>query len=221
LNNPVCGQLSRDLIVSTNLHLLYAINTHVHEDHISGTSVLKKKVEGLRSVISRDSGAEADEYINDGDEIHFGNRHIVAVATPGHTSGCMSFLLDDGKAILTGDCLLVGGYGPVLESGSAWSFCDSLYHKIFALSDDCVVLPGHDFGEGGHSTIGREKDFLAQYGNTTEDFVYTANIKQDKDRFPVPKDSDMIFACNLKDGAKPFHLHSFRTRVKDRWGIFG
>eukprot|EP01083_Nonionella_stella_P288020 980340_1 len=80
--DPVRDQVSRDLMVSTNLNLLYAINTHVHEDHMSGTSALKKRVKGLKSVISRSSGADADELIQDGDEIHFDNRHIVALATP-------------------------------------------------------------------------------------------------------------------------------------------
>lgn len=220
--DPVQSQVSRDMIVSTNLNLLFAINTHVHEDHISGTSELKKKIKGLKSVISRESGATADEYISDGDEVHFGNRHITALATPGRTSGCMSFLLDDGKAVLTGDTLLVGGYGAVLSDGSAFSFCDSLFHKLFILPDSCVVLPGHDFGGGLHSTIGRERALVEEHcGNTMEDFVDFFNSKAAGNNFQLPRDSEIVVACNMKDGAKPFHLHSLRTRVKQRWGIFG
>ena len=132
LVDPVSNQTSRDVMVSTNLHLLYAINTHVHEDHISGSSSLKKKIKGLKSVISRESGADADEYIEDGDEIHFGNRHIVALATPGHTSGCMSFVLDDGKVVENGthdELLALGG----------------MYHKLYTLQhgggrDDALSL---------------------------------------------------------------------------------
>ncbi len=115
-------------------------------------------MEGLKSVISRASGAQADEYIEDGDELHFGTRHIIAIETPGHTSHDMSFLLDDGKAVITGDTLLVGGCGAVLEKngGSAWSLCDSLFHKLFTLPADCVVLPGHEYHGGISSNIGRE-----------------------------------------------------------------
>ena len=220
--DPVRDQSARDLVVATNLHLLYAINTHVHEDHISGASTLKKKIKGLKSIISRGSGAAADEYIDDGDEIHFGNRHITALATPGHTSSCMSFMLDDGKAVLTGDTLLVGTCGQVLENGSAWSLCDSLFHKLFTLPGDCVVLPGHDFGGGVHSTIGAEmKHLVGECGSTMEDFIDYVKHEQHAQRFPAPKDTNITVACNVKDGAKPFHLRSLRTGPKQRWGIFG
>lgn len=111
LVDPVKEQVKRDLLVATDFNLVYAVNTHCHADHISGTSVLKRKVKGLRSVISKASLAKADEKIGHGDEIHFGNRHITALATPGHTEGCMSFLTDDNKAVLTGDALFVMGSG--------------------------------------------------------------------------------------------------------------
>ena len=137
----------------------------------------------------------------------------------------MSFLLDDGKAVLTGDTLLAGGhYGPALlaRCGSALSLCDSLFHKLFTLPDDCVVLPGHDYGGGLHSTIGRERALIAQScGNTMEEFVEFVNSKQAENTVPLPKDTDIIVASNMKDGATPFHLRSLRTRVKQRWGIFG
>ena len=123
--DPVKHQASRDAIVCTNLNLIYAINTHVHEDHISGAAALKSKFKGLKSVVSKASGADADEYIEDGDEIHFGNRYITAIATPGHTSGCMSFVLDDGKAVITGDTLSLGGVCTVVNEcgGSVWALC--------------------------------------------------------------------------------------------------
>ena len=138
----------------------------------------------------------------------------------------MSFLLDDGKAVLTGDTLLAGGhYGPALSrhGGSAWSLCDSLFHKLFTLPDDCVVLPGHDYGGGLHSTIGREKALMVAQscGNTMEDFVKLVNSKQAENNVRLPRDTDVIVASNMKDGATPFHLRSLRTRVKQRWGIFG
>lgn len=85
LVDPVDTQVKRDLLVATTLNLVFAVNTHCHADHISGTGVLKRKVKCFESVISKASGAEADELIEDGDEIHFGNRYITALATPGHT----------------------------------------------------------------------------------------------------------------------------------------
>ena len=92
LVDPVETQVKRDMLVATNLHLVYGVNTHCHADHISGTKKLKKKLKGFQSIISKASGARADELIEDGDEIHFGNRHVKCIATPGHTEGCFSFL---------------------------------------------------------------------------------------------------------------------------------
>lgn len=82
LVDPVDTQVKRDLLVATTLNLVYAVNTHCHEDHISGTCILKKKVKGLKSVISKASKAKADEVIQHRDEIHFGDRYITALATP-------------------------------------------------------------------------------------------------------------------------------------------
>ena len=52
--DPVDLQVDRDLEAITDLGivLLYAINTHVHADHITGSGLLKKKIAGLLSVLS-------------------------------------------------------------------------------------------------------------------------------------------------------------------------
>ena len=114
-----------------------------------------------------------------------------------------------------------GGHGSVLASGSAWSFCDSLINTIFELPNDCVVLPGHNVGGCRHSTVGQEREtWIAQCGNTIEDFVNFVSHKTVTNN-PLQKDSNIVVASNMKDGAKPFHLRSLRTKVKERWGIFG
>ena len=54
----------------------YCINTHVHADHITGTGLLKKLVPGVKSVISRPSGAEADVHVGHGDLVKFGSHAL-------------------------------------------------------------------------------------------------------------------------------------------------
>ena len=41
----------------------------------------------------------------------FGTRHVYALSTPGHTLGCLTYVLDDQSLCFTGDALLIGGCG--------------------------------------------------------------------------------------------------------------
>ena len=68
------------------------VNTHMHADHVTGTGYLKQLLPGVESVISINSGAKADRYLTEGDLVEFGKHKILALQTPGHTSGCMCFI---------------------------------------------------------------------------------------------------------------------------------
>lgn len=58
--DPVIETLERDLKVvrELGLNLRYALNTHVHADHVTGTGLLKKNIPGLRSLLSKASGGK-------------------------------------------------------------------------------------------------------------------------------------------------------------------
>lgn len=111
LVDPVDLQVDRDLkeVKELGLQLLYGINTHAHADHITGTGLLKQKVDGIQSIISEASGAEADVKVGPGDKIVFGSRSLEVRATPGHTAGCVCYVADDQSFVLTGDALLIQG----------------------------------------------------------------------------------------------------------------
>src|SRR5689334_20900796 len=113
LIDPVFEQARRDaaLVKELGLKLLWTLETHVHADHVTGAWMLKEKL-GSRIAISRASGAEgADRYLEPGQTLAFGKRSLEAIATPGHTSGCMTFVLDDRSMAFTGDALLIRGCG--------------------------------------------------------------------------------------------------------------
>ena len=78
-----------DLLQKLKLNFL-VVNTHMHADHITGTGYLKK-LSGCKSVISRQSGAQADVLIEENDFITFGNQRLKVLSTPGHTNGCCSY----------------------------------------------------------------------------------------------------------------------------------
>uniref|UniRef100_A0A8C9DKK8 Persulfide dioxygenase ETHE1, mitochondrial n=1 Tax=Prolemur simus TaxID=1328070 RepID=A0A8C9DKK8_PROSS len=113
LIDPVLETAPRDaqLVRELGLRLLYAVNTHCHADHITGSGLLRSLLPGCQSVISRLSGAQADLHIEDGDSIRFGRFALETRASPGHTPGCVTFVLNDHSMAFTGDALLIRGCG--------------------------------------------------------------------------------------------------------------
>ena len=109
LIDPVVELAERDAdtVKDLGLDLKYCINTHVHADHITGTGLLKKLVPGCKSIISKPSGAEPDIYVGHGDEIKFGGHSLEVRETPGHTNGCVTYVLKSQGCAFTGDTLLI------------------------------------------------------------------------------------------------------------------
>src|SRR5512143_1495343 len=144
LIDPVFEQAARDaaLVRELGLTLAATLETHVHADHVTGAWLLKKRLGG-RIAISAASGAEgADIRLADGDRVGFGGRHVVALATPGHTNGCMSFVLDDESMAFTGDALLIRGCGRTdFQQGDAHRLFRSVRERLFSLPDACLLYP--------------------------------------------------------------------------------
>ena len=67
---------------------MYAVNTHLHADHVTGTGMIKRQIPTCRSVISKHTDAKADRYVDDGELIKFGKFSLECRTTPGHTD-CM------------------------------------------------------------------------------------------------------------------------------------
>lgn len=113
----MCIQVERDMNVvrDLNLTLVAAINTHAHADHITGTGLIKARpgwnADKAKTMISASSGAAADATFTHGDLIKFGSRFLSVRAVPGHTAGCVAFVLDDESLVMTGDALLIRGCG--------------------------------------------------------------------------------------------------------------
>ncbi|XP_063700151.1 persulfide dioxygenase ETHE1, mitochondrial-like [Culicoides brevitarsis] len=160
--DPVLEKAVRDstLIKELGFKLKYAMNTHMHADHITGTGYLKKLLPGTLSVIAKASSAQADVYLNDKDKIDFGAFEIEAAATPGHTNGCMTYILHDQGIAFTGDTLLIRGCGRTdFQEGSAKQLYKSVHERIFTLPDNFRLFPAHDYKGQTETTVYEEKNF--------------------------------------------------------------
>jgi glyoxylase-like metal-dependent hydrolase (beta-lactamase superfamily II) len=82
---------------------------------------------------------------------------LSCLLTPGHTPGGICIIVDK-KALLTGDTLFIGDCGRTdLPGGSLEEMFKTLQEKIFLLSDELIVYPGHDYGEKPFDSLGNQK----------------------------------------------------------------
>lgn len=159
---------------------------------------MKELKAGVKSGISKASGAEADEFYADGDVIKVGNAvELKVLATPGHTDGCISLLLESDGIVFTGDALLIRGCGRTdFQAGSSETLYDSVTTKLFTLPDATHVYPGHDYKGRTASTVGEEKQYNPRL---TKDVAGFKDL-MDNLGLAYPKKIDIALPANLKDG---------------------
>jgi len=201
LIDSVYEQYERDLslIRELELKLLACLETHCHADHVTA-AWLMKTVTDCQIIASEHSGiAPMDRGLADGDGVEFGAHQLKVIETPGHTDGCISFVLDNDVMVFTGDALLIRGCGRTdFQQGSASKLYHSIHDRLFALPDDCTVYPAHDYSGRTASTIGEEKQLNPRIGgraNETDFVGFMENMQ-----LPHPKKLDIAVPANLKAG---------------------
>lgn len=201
LIDPVFEQARRDLALlrELDLKLLATLETHVHADHVTGAWLLQQR-SGSRILVAAAGGTQgADRLLAHGDRIDFGSRHLTVRATPGHTDGCLSFVLDDRSMAFTGDALLIRGCGRTdFQQGSAERLYRSVHEQLLSLPDDCLLYPGHDYRGIACTSVREERRWNPRFGgqSSLDDFVgYMNNLG-----LPHPKQMARAVPANLRVG---------------------
>lgn len=202
--DPVDAQLQRDLTVlrEYGLRLVWSVETHAHADHVTSAGLLVEHT-GARTAAPEACGIRtAAIQLQDGAELAFGSQRLRALHTPGHTAGSMSYLWEAGahRHVFTGDTLLINGCGRTdFQSGSSHALYRSLTEVLFALPDETVVWPGHDYQGRHHSTIGAERRGNARIaGKTLEEFTALMGGLN----LPRPARIDEAVPANLLSGLR-------------------
>ncbi len=204
LIDPVRRLVDRDLqlLSELRLNLVYAIDTHVHADHITGASVLRRRT-GCKTVVSQAAGCEdADVQLVDGDELRVGIYGLEARATPGHTNTCMTYVLADLSRAFTGDTLMIRGCGRTdFQSGDARQLYESVQDSIFSLPDDTLLYPGHDYKGRTVTTVREEKVFNPRLGGGTTEDEFEQLMGELK--LSYPRKIDVAVPANQRGGYLP------------------
>jgi len=203
LIDPVLEQKDRDLqiIKDLGLTLRAVLNTHCHADHITSGGLLRQSLPQLRTLISKSSGAKADQHLQHGDVVKVGQLRLEARATPGHTDGCMTFVLKTKNATFafTGDTLLIRGCGRTdFQQGNARLLYENVQQQIFSLPGDTVLCPGHDYKDRCVSTVEEERRFNPRLTKSQEEFVQI----MDNLNLPNPKKIDIAVPGNMMCGVQ-------------------
>ena len=201
LIDTVFEQARRDaaLIAELGLTLAWTLDTHVHADHVTGAWLLRERL-GSRIALARTSGAAgADRYLEHGERVEFGARWLSVRATPGHTSGCLSFVLDDESRAFTGDCLLIRGCGRTdFQQGDSHALFASVHQQLFTLPATCLVYPGHDYNGLTVTSIDEERRCNPRLGGEVSDSDFAGHMQNLN--LPHPKKLDIAVPANLRCG---------------------
>ena len=149
------------------------LHTHAHFDHFLASGEMKKatgatlclheddrELWSMLDVQCRMFGVpyvpvpEPEYWLKDEEKLLVGQIRAVALHTPGHTPGSMSFHVPDGNIVLAGDTLFRGSIGRTdLWGGDYDAIERSIHERLYTLHESTLVVTGH----GPETEIGWEK----------------------------------------------------------------
>ncbi|MEE6209242.1 MBL fold metallo-hydrolase [Salarchaeum sp. III] len=189
--------------------IVYALDTHIHADHISGVRDLATETDAtaVLPAAAAERGVDYDlayETVTDGDTLSVGDVEIETIATPGHTTGMTAYKV--GDVLFTGDGLFTESVArpdledPEAAKDAARTLYESLQEQILPLPDETAVAPAH-FSDA--ATPNDDGTYTAELGDLVERMDA---LTMDEDEFvefivsdmpPQPANYEDIIATNL------------------------
>jgi len=183
-----------------------SLDTHAHADHVTGSWLM---LQATGCGIGLAAAARAENVtlpLNHGDRVNFAGRFLEVRSTPGHTDGCLTYVLDDQSMAFAGDALLVRGCGRCdFQQGNAHTLWSSITEQIFSLPEACQLYPGHDYTGRGVTSVAEEKAFNARLGGGADERDFVGHMTNMK--LPHPGKIAIALPGNMRSG-KPRELHS-------------
>ncbi|CAN5460987.1 MBL fold metallo-hydrolase [soil metagenome] len=178
-----------DLAREQNVSITHVLETHIHNDYVTGGFELARTVGAEYVVAAADQVGYECLRVAEGDVIDVGPFRFQVIHTPGHTHTHLSYVLQDNSGspvgVFTGGSMLHGTTGRTDLLGAQYT--DELTHAQFhsvrrlaaELPDDVSVYPTHGFGSfcaatpssGDSSTIAEQRNNNPALTNDEQTYV--------------------------------------------------
>lgn len=210
-----------------DLQVPWILETHAHADHLTAADWLKHKLPQAKSGIGAGivavqkhfrevfgltdpvaDGADFDRLLTDGETLKLGDLDIRAMATPGHTSDGMSYLI--GDAVFVGDTLFAPerGTGRCDFPGADAATQYRSIQRLYTLPEATRVLLCHDYPAEGiaptaQTTIAAQKSGNVQLPATTSEADYVALRTRRDATLAAPRLLYFALQVNIRAGRLP------------------
>src|SRR4030081_111270 len=209
------GDRYLQLIAELALHLVKAVDTHLHADHVTGLGALRDRTRCITVMGEQTRADVVSMRVAEGDRVTIEGIALDVLYTPRHTDDSYSFVMDD--RVFTGDTLLIRGTGRTdFQNGDARAQYDSIFNRLLKLPDETLVFPAHDYKGDTVSTIGEEKRFNPRLRvRSIDEYVELMG----KLKLPNPKMMDVAVPANLHVGLHQEELAKQGLALNAREGI--
>jgi sulfur dioxygenase len=201
LIDPVFEQFERDrtLLEELQLVLRYVLDTHVHADHVTSSGLLRDQL-GAKTIMSERAGVVcSDVQVKHGDRVQFGQHALEVRETPGHTSGCLTYVCHEARMAFTGDALLIRACGRTdFQQGDPATLYRSVHEQIFRLPGNFTVYPAHDYKGRTASSVDEERRLNPRLGQNKAEAEFVKIMHEL--RLPYPRKLDTALPANTRCG---------------------
>ena len=161
-----------DFIKEEGLKIVRLLFTHTHIDHVIGSNMVSEHF-GIQPEAHQagmvfldhsthtaatygfdlDKNPEVAEFLNEGEDVKFGNSKLEVLYTPGHADGSVCFLSRENEFVIVGDVLFNMSIGRTdFPTGDFDLLKKNIFEKLFTLPPGTIVYSGH----GPETSIGFE-----------------------------------------------------------------
>ncbi|MGH7212496.1 MAG: MBL fold metallo-hydrolase [Acetobacteraceae bacterium] len=215
-------------VAERGLHVVWLLETHVHADHLSAAPWLRERLggrigigEGIRDVQARfgtlfnaeptfgRDGRQFDHLFADGERFAIGALEGRVMATPGHTSADITYLI--GDAAFVGDTLFMPDYGTAradFPGGDARALYRSI-HRILDLPPRTRIFTCHDYCAPGRtqhaweSTVAEQRAGNVHVHDGIDEAAFVALRTARDAKLAMPKLLIPAVQVNMRAGELP------------------